>query len=64
MRSVIILFVNFIYIISKRKDKIKTNYCVNNNINLLRIPYWDFENIEEIINQKIETLKTFDGQVS
>ena len=48
----------------KRKDKIKTNYCVNNNINLLRIPYWDFENIEEIINQKIKTLKTFDGQVS
>lgn len=30
-------------------DNIKTNYCKDNNIPLLRIPYWDFNNIEEIL---------------
>ena len=48
----------------KRKDEIKNNYCKFNNINLIRIPYWEFENIENIIIQEIKTLKTFDGHVS
>ena len=48
----------------KRKDEIKNNYCKQNNINILRIPYWEFENIENIICQEIKKLKTFDGQVS
>ena len=33
--------------------------CEDNNINLLRIPYWEFNNIENIICQEIEKLKTF-----
>lgn len=33
-------------------DKIKNEYC-NNSINLIRIPYWDFENIEQILNKSI-----------
>lgn len=37
----------------KRKDKIKTDYCLKNNIKLIRIPYWDFENIEEILNKEL-----------
>lgn len=45
-------------------DKIKDEYCIKNSINLLRIPYWEFDNIENIIYQEIEKLKTFDGQVS
>jgi len=32
-------------------DKIKRNYCNNNNIPLLEIPYWDFNKIDNIINQ-------------
>ena len=35
----------------KRKDKIKTDYCRDNNINLLRIHYKDFRRIEEILRE-------------
>jgi very-short-patch-repair endonuclease len=37
-------------------DYIKTQYCKDNNINLLRIPYWRRKNIEVIILQKIKEL--------
>lgn len=30
----------------KERDTIKTNYCMYNNIDLLRIPYWEIENGE------------------
>ena len=33
----------------QRRDKIKTEWALRNNIPLLRIPYWDFNRIEEII---------------
>lgn len=36
------------------RDNIKNNYCKNNNINLLRIPYWEFDNIENIIENKLK----------
>lgn len=32
-----------------KHDKIKDKYCENNNIELLRIPYYDFKNIEVIV---------------
>ena len=35
------------------RDSIKTNYSKNNNINLLRIPFTEFENIENILNDVI-----------
>lgn len=41
----------------KYRDDIKTNYCKNNNIKLIRIPYWDFNNIEKIICQELELIK-------
>lgn len=34
-------------------DQIKTEYCNENNIELLRIPYWEKNNIEKIIDQII-----------
>lgn len=37
----------------QRRDKIKTDYCLNNNIRLIRIPYTEFENIKEILNKEI-----------
>ena len=43
------------------RDKIKTEYCKNNNINLLRIPYWDENKIEKIILNKLHDL---DGRYS
>lgn len=32
--------------LQKKKDKIKDEYCIKNNIGLLRIPYWDFKKNE------------------
>lgn len=34
-------------------DKRKNDYCKKNNIPLLRIPYWEFDNIEEILTNEI-----------
>lgn len=34
----------------KINDDIKNRYCLDNNIELVRIPHWDYENIEFIIN--------------
>lgn len=39
----------------KYLDDIKTKYCKDNNIELIRIPYWEKDNIEEILNHKIIT---------
>lgn len=33
----------------KRHDTIKDEYCKNNNIKLIRIPYWEFKNIKDIL---------------
>ncbi len=35
--------------ITQLHDQIKNNYCKDNNILLLRIPYWDFKNIDKIL---------------
>lgn len=37
----------------KKHDNIKSNYCKNNNIKLIIIPYWDFPNIESILNNEL-----------
>lgn len=42
-------------------DKIKEDYCKNNNINLLIIPYWEFDNIERILK---ETLSQLEGSTA
>ena len=34
-------------------DRRKDEYCKLHNIDLLRIPYWDFDIIEEIIDEKL-----------
>ena len=38
----------------KKYDKIKENYAIENKINLLIIPYWDFDKVEEILNENIK----------
>jgi hypothetical protein len=40
------------------RDKIKTQYCIDNNIHLLRIPYWEKENFKDLINDTINKLIT------
>lgn len=37
----------------KKHDAIKNQYCKDNNIDILRIPYWDENNIENIIVNKL-----------
>lgn len=41
---------------TKEHDKIKDEYCKNNDIHLLRIPYWESNNISEIIKNKIKEI--------
>ena len=38
---------------TKVRDTIKTKYCKDNNIKLIRIPYWDFDRIEEILKEEV-----------
>ena len=35
---------------NQERDQIKIDYCKDNNIELLIIPYWDFDRIEEILD--------------
>jgi len=41
------------FIISKKKDAIKTKYCEDNGIKLIRIPYWEKDNIEDILKKEV-----------
>jgi len=34
-------------------DRIKDKYCADNGIPLIRIPYWDFDNIDAILTEKL-----------
>ena len=34
-------------------DEMKNNYCKDNNIDIIRIPYWHFDNIDEILSEKL-----------
>ena len=45
-------FDNFVE--GKIRDTIKTIYCKENNIKLIRIAYWDFDKIEEILEKELE----------
>lgn len=46
---------------TKDRDAIKTAYCVDNNINLLRIPYWENKNIETLISNHLQRLSEEDS---
>lgn len=38
----------------KKKDSIKDVFCENNGIKLIRIPYWEYDNIENILIKELE----------
>lgn len=44
----------------QERDMIKNKYCEDNNINLLRIPYWEDKNIEKIISNHLQRLSEKD----
>ena len=39
--------------IQRKHDLKKKNYCTENKIKLITIPYWEFDNIETVLNEKI-----------
>lgn len=39
--------------LTQHRDSIKNEYCKQNNIPLLRIPYWGFNNIEQILTNEL-----------
>jgi len=41
-------------LIQQKRDKYKNQYCLENNIKLLRIPYWKFNNIKDILKNIFE----------
>lgn len=41
---------------TQESDKIKNQYCKDNNIDLLRIPYWESKNIDTIIYNRLQRL--------
>ena len=41
------------FIDRKIRDTVKNIYCQQNNIKLIRIPYWDFNSIEEILIKEL-----------
>ena len=40
----------------QRRDAIKTKYCEENNIKLLRLPYFEFNNFKDILDKEILSL--------
>ena len=41
----------------QRRDQIKTDFCKDNNIELIRIPYWEFDCIEDILEDYFQLYK-------
>lgn len=41
---------------TQHHDKIKNDYCVANGVGLIRIPYWEKNNLEEFIRQQLSTV--------
>lgn len=37
----------------QNRDSIKTQYCKDNNIKLIRIPYWELKNINKILSENL-----------
>ena len=40
----------------QKHDEMKRNFCIKNNIKLIEIPYWEYNNIEKILNNKLLVL--------
>lgn len=42
------------FVLQQKRDMIKNEYCHKNNIKMIRIPYWDFDNIENILHRELK----------
>ncbi len=52
------------FVMQRKRDIIKNNYCEENNINLIRIPYWKYDEIENILEKEIDLIKCKNKQLS
>jgi hypothetical protein len=48
---------------SKERDRKKSEFCIKNNIKLIIIPYWDFDNIESILKRELKNTKRLTAQL-
>lgn len=48
----------------KRRDEIKNNYCLSKGYELLRIPYWEIENVNEIVTEFVIQLSNESNQIN
>jgi hypothetical protein len=39
-----------------KRDKIKNQFCYENDIKLIRIPYWEYKNIDDILERELSEL--------
>jgi very-short-patch-repair endonuclease len=37
----------------KQRDEIKNQYCINNKIKLLRIPYWKIKSVDKVLEREL-----------
>lgn len=44
------------FVDGKIRDTVKNYYCEKNNITLIRIPYWEFNNIESILIERLNII--------
>lgn len=44
---------SFNFEITKKHDEIKNKYCEDNNIKLIRIPYWQIDKIDSILDKEL-----------
>ena len=44
-------------LITQKHDEIKTRYCKEKNLPLVRIPYWENKDIKSFLIQKLEQYK-------
>lgn len=43
------------------RDEIKRDYCIDNNINLIEIPYWEYNKLEIFLNEKLKDVMNWQG---
>ena len=41
------------FLYTKENDDIKTKYCEKNNLKLVRIPYWEFKNVCDVLDKTL-----------
>lgn len=57
-------YLNTTGVIDYTNDRIKESYCNNNNIKLLRIPYWERKNMIEYLDLVLDELTNFTSVIT